>query len=96
MHKHNRPLEMGAYDLPLGGPADEEIAPDDLRALLPNMSVSHDAGHTGDVKRRKSMTRQRFGEVCLTWIRRSQVVLAYVAVLSGIAIYTVSFSPLSL
>lgn len=97
MQKHNRPLEMGAYDLPLGSPADEErIAPDDVRALLPSMSVNHDAGHTGDVKRRKSMTMQRFGELCLTWIRRSQVVLAYVAVLSGIAIYTVSvFLPLA-
>lgn len=35
------------------------------------------------------MSAKRFGEICLTWVRRAQVVLAYVTVLSGFVIYTV-------
>lgn len=32
----------------------------------------------------------RLGEMMLTWVRRMQVVIAYVAVLMGVAVYTVS------
>lgn len=42
------------------------------------------------------MTIRRFGEICLTWIRRTQVVLAYVTVLSGMVVYTVNSSLLLL
>lgn len=38
----------------------------------------------------KGMTARRFGEICLTWVRRTQVVLAYVTFLSGFVVYTVS------
>lgn len=33
---------------------------------------------------------RRFGEVVLTWVRRTQVVIAYVTVLAGFIVYTVS------
>jgi hypothetical protein len=38
---------------------------------------------------RDRMTVGRFLEICLTWVRRTQVVIAYVVLLTGIAIYTV-------
>jgi hypothetical protein len=37
----------------------------------------------------KRMTVGRFLEICLTWVRRTQVVIAYVVVLTGLATYTV-------
>lgn len=39
--------------------------------------------------RSERMNVRRFLEICLTWVRRTQVVIAYVVLLTGIAIYTV-------
>ena len=36
----------------------------------------------------------RFGEIVLTWIRRFQVVFAYVVVITGLTIYVVNSKPL--
>ncbi|RSH88825.1 hypothetical protein EHS25_003053 [Saitozyma podzolica] len=38
--------------------------------------------------RSERMNVRRFLEICLTWVRRTQVVIAYVVLLTGIAIYT--------
>jgi hypothetical protein len=96
MHKH--PLEMGAYvDVDAGTllphPADEHRWDEPVPAREQGQVRVDDVSRgVGEVRQREMaqgsmrqrMTVQRFGEVCLTWIRRGQVVLAYVAVLSGI------------
>ena len=41
------------------------------------------------VPKEDGMTIERFGEICLTWIRRSQVIIAYITVLAGFVVYTV-------
>ena len=41
------------------------------------------------VPKEDKMTMRRFGEICLIWIRRSQVIVAYVTVLAGFVVYTV-------
>jgi len=41
------------------------------------------------VPKEDKMTMRRFGEICLTWIRRSQVIVAYITVLAGFVVYTV-------
>jgi len=38
----------------------------------------------------KKITSRRMIEILLTWVRRTQVIIAYVVVLTGITIYTVS------
>ena len=38
----------------------------------------------------KKITSRRMIEILLTWVRRTPVIIAYVVVLTGITIYTVS------
>lgn len=78
---HQKPalrMGMGAYDIPstedTGREHDDHEEPETWRIEQPN-----------------SKSRLgRLGEVILTWIRRTQVVIAYVTVLSGFIVYTVS------
>lgn len=55
--------------------------------------MHHDEDPVWEQVQGDKMTAVRFGEILLTWLRRTQVVLAYVMTLSGITIYLVSQSP---
>ena len=79
---HKSTLRMGAYD------------------SRPSVDLEHEHGHEhhhvdnaseAEVWRIEETkpTIKRSGEVILTWIRRTQVVIAYVTVLAGFIVYTV-------
>lgn len=88
---HEEPLEMGDYPKPhdIRGAYDQNPHNDqevgeqhhDERERQPTVIW---------VPKDERMTIRRFGEICLTWVRRTQVVIAYVTVLAGIVVYTVS------
>ena len=59
----------------------------------PARDMHHDEDPVWEQVQGDKMTAVRFGEILLTWLRRTQVVLAYVMTLSGITIYLVSQSP---
>lgn len=78
-HKPALRMGMGAYDISSTEEhgrehEDDEIEPETWRIEEPNSKPG----------------LGRLGEVILTWIRRTQVVIAYVTVLSGFIVYTVS------
>lgn len=58
----------------------------------PHAEERHHGGEWTDVHRttEKRLTTRRFLAIVLTWVRRSQVVLAYATFLTGFAVYTVS------
>lgn len=69
-------LEMGAYD--------------EDRAQERQSAEQRD--EAWPPTKQDKMTTKRIGEICLTWVRRAQVVMAYVTVLSGFVVYTVSYA----
>jgi len=51
---------------------------------------AYDVHHESVAIPEKKITSRRMIEILLTWVRRTQVIIAYVVVLTGITIYTVS------
>jgi hypothetical protein len=88
---HEEPLEMGDYPKPheIRGAYDQNPHNDQEVG-----EQRHDGSERETtviwVPEHERMTIRRFGEICLTWLRRTQVVIAYVTVLAGIVVYTVS------
>lgn len=74
--KKPRVPQVGQFDAVVGDVDDSAIVDQDYEFATP--------------KQAKRMTLLRFLEICLTWVRRTQVVIAYTAVITGLSVYTVS------
>jgi hypothetical protein len=80
---HEEPLDL---DLDSAHPKDDQ-----QRGAFDDHAPDTD-GHgqtTIWVPKENKMGMKRFGQICLTWLRRTQVVIAYVTCLSGAIVYTV-------
>lgn len=88
---HDEPMEMGSLTQPKyqqqRGAFDHHSHLDSQATGGAEEEGRHET--TIWVPKEDKMTMRRFGEICLTWIRRSQVIVAYITVLAGFVVYTV-------